>query len=341
MKQLVRSFGFSAGVSLLVLGYVLTARGVGAGVVTLILAAIELAFSFDNAVINAKVLTRLSPLWRTIFLSVGIIIAIFVVRAILPVVIVGLTAHLSLGTVTDLALNHPEEYARHLEQARPGITAFGGAFLLMLSLHFFLADREVQWLKYIEAPLGKLERWWLPVVISVLVVVGLSLLPGNHHKDVALVAGLAGLLTYGAINGLIALLNRWFGGNSTTGQQVGWAAFATFMYLEILDASLSFDGVIGAFAITSSVVLIAAGLGIGAIWVRSLTVYMVRNRTLEAYQFLEHGAHYAITVLAITMLLAVVVEVPDFVTGVLCLGLIAAALITSRQAVEATVEQRA
>jgi hypothetical protein len=334
MKQLVRSFGFSLGISLLLLGLILWSQGISGGIVTLILAAIELAFSFDNAVINAKILTHLSPLWRTLFLSVGILIAIFGVRAFLPLVIVSLTANLPLGTVADLALNHPLDYAHELEAARPAITAFGGAFLLMLSLHFFISDREVHWIRAIERPLSRYVRWWLPLVISLVVVAGLSFLPGNKHAHTALVAGTIGLLSYGAINGFIALMNRLFGGNNG-GERVGWAAFATFFYLELLDASLSFDGVIGAFAITNEVVLIAAGLGIGAIWVRSLTVYMVRQRTLEAYKYLEHGAHYAITVLAITMLLGVVVEVPDFLTGVLCLGLIAAAVVTSRQAIEA------
>lgn len=324
------------GLSLLAFGYVLWAHGASAGLVTLILAAIELAFSFDNAVINAKVLNRLSPLWRTLFLSVGIIIAVIGVRALLPIVIVSLTAQLPFGTVANLALNHPEQYAEHLVGARPGITAFGGAFLLAISLYFFMSAREIYWLKYIERPISRFERWWLPLVVAALTVLGVSFLPGNQHRNTALAASFAGLIAYALINGLILVLNKLFAGKNRrrVGQQVGWAAFATFMYLEVLDASLSFDGVIGAFAITNSVVLIAIGLGIGAIWVRSLTVYMVRNRTLDAYRYLEHGAHYAIFVLAVTMLLAVIVEVPDFVTGVLCLGLIAAALITSRQAVE-------
>lgn len=337
MKHLLRSFGISLGLTLLGFGYVFAAQGTGAGFVTLILAAIELAFSFDNAVINAKVLTRLSPLWRTLFLSVGIVIAIFGVRALLPLVIVGLTAHLPLGQVADLALNHPLQYAAELTQAHAAITAFGGAFLLMLALHFFLADREVQWWRRVELPLARFEYWWLPLVCTTAVVGLLALLPGNHDRNAAFVSGIAGILAYSIINGGIALLNKQFAHGKPAMHQVGWAAFASFLYLEVLDASLSFDGVIGAFAITNSVVLIAIGLGIGAIWVRSLTVYMVRHKTLEAYQYLEHGAHYAIFVLAAAMLLAVIVEVPDFITGVLCLGLIAAAVVTSRQAIEARV----
>lgn len=335
VKSLLRSFGWSLALTVAAFGYVLFGLGASALLVTAILAAIELSFSFDNAVINAKVLTQLSPLWRTLFLTVGIVVAIFGVRAFLPILIVGLTAHLPLGAVTDLAFHHPNVYADKLVAARPAITAFGGAFLLMLSLNFFLAERETKWLKVIERPLSKLEYWWLPFVIGLVVLGGLSFWPGNQHRSVELLAGLAGLVTYSAINGLVTVLNKLFASDTdATTQRVGWAAFATFVYLEILDASLSFDGVIGAFAITNSVVLIALGLGIGAIWVRSLTVYMVKHRTLDSYKYLEHGAHYAITVLAATMLLGVIVEVPDILTGVLCLGLLGSAALTSREAAE-------
>lgn len=335
MKSLARSFGISVGLTLLGLGYVFTVQGSAAGVVTLVLAAIELAFSFDNAVINAKVLNRLSPLWRTLFLSVGIVIAIFGVRALLPLAVVALTAHLSLKDVADLALNHPEQYASELTKAHAAITAFGGAFLLMLALHFFLADRKVRWWRSVELPLSRFEYWWLPLVCTTAVVGLLVLVPANHDRGAVFAAGIAGILAYSIIDGGIGLLNQYFSKSKQTAHQVGWVAFASFLYLEVLDASLSFDGVIGAFAITNSVILIAIGLGIGAVWVRSLTVFMVRNRTLEAYKYLEHGAHYAIFVLAVAMLLAVVVDVPDFITGMLCLGLIAAAAVTSRQAIPA------
>ena len=333
MKQFMQGFGLSIAVSLVAFGLVFGFLGTGAGLVALILAMIELAFSFDNAVINAKVLTHLNSFWRSLFLSLGIIIAIFGVRALLPVLIVGLTAHLPLGAVADLALHHPSDYARELLLARPGITAFGGAFLLVLSLQFFMAERDVRWLQTIEEPLGRLRNWWIPMLVALVAVGIVALLPGNHHRSVAFIAGLAGVGLFALMHGLIALLNKLFAADTGSEQRVGGAALATFIYLEVLDASLSFDGVIGAFAITSDVVLIAVGLGVGAIWVRSLTVYMVRNRTLDAYRYLEHGAHYAIFVLALSMLLAAVVEVPDFVTGATSLGLIAAAIITSRQVI--------
>lgn len=332
MKHLLRSFGFSLTLTVVAFAFVLFRMGAAALLVMAILAAIELAFSFDNAVINAQVLSRLSPFWQKLFLSLGIIIAIFGVRIVLPLAIVSLTAHLGIGTVADLALHHPHIYADKLELAHPSITAFGGAFLLMLVLHFLMIEREVYWLRFIERPFRRAAKWWVPLVCTLAVVLGLTLLPENMHKGATFSAGLVGMVVYAVLNGLMELMGKLFGGDAKGVKQVGWAAFAAFAYLELLDASLSFDGVIGAFAITSDVVLIALGLGVGALWVRSLTVYMVRRRTLEAYRYLEHGAHYAIGILAVTMLFAPIVATPDFVSGVLCLGIIAAALVTSRQA---------
>ena len=88
-----------------------------------------------------------------------------------------------------------------------------------------------------------------------------------------------------------------------------------FLYLEVLDASFSFDGVIGAFAITNDIVLMALGLGIGAMYVRSLTVYLVRQGTLDDYVYLEHGAHYAIGALAVILLVTIQYEINEIITG--------------------------
>lgn len=307
--------------------------GLGPLTVAVILIAVELAFSFDNAIINAKVLGRLSPFWQQMFLTVGVVIAIFGMRVIFPLLIVVFSAHLPWHEVVNLALHHPAEYARHLEEAHPAISAFGGSFLLMLALHFFVDDhREVDWIKSIERPLKKLSRWWLPGAITFIAVGALALLPFNRHPGETLRAGIAGIVLYLAIN----VFTDWIGkvAERKTGgtHQTGMVAFLTFMYLQVLDASFSFDGVIGAFAITNAVVLIAAGLGIGAIWVRSLTVFMVRRGTLNAYIFLEHGAHYAVLALSLAMLLSLLIDVPEVITGGLGIGLIGASIVASHQA---------
>jgi hypothetical protein len=328
----IRIFGISAVVSVLSLIAITIFLGPGALVVSLILIAVELAFSFDNAIINAKILGRMSPFWQKMFLTVGVVIAIFGMRVIFPLLIVMVTAHIPWKEVVDLALNHPAEYAEHLEQAHPSISAFGGSFLTMLALHFFMDDnKEVHWIQAIERPLKRFAPWWLPTLVTFVMLVILALLPFNHHPKETIQAGIAGIALYLAIN----LFTAWIGkvaNTKTTVQQTGLVAFLTFMYLQVLDASFSFDGVIGAFAITNKIVLIAAGLGIGAIWVRSMTVFMVRRGTLDSYKFLEHGAHYAVLVLAATMLLSLLIDIPEVITGTLGLGLIFASIIASRQA---------
>lgn len=327
-----RIFAFSAAATLATLAAVAAGMGWGALYIVLILMIVEVTFSFDNAIINAKVLERLSPFWQQLFLTVGIVIAIFGMRVVFPILIVSLTSGLSWGSVIDLAFNHPAEYAHHLEDAHPVISAFGGAFLLMLAFQFFFDDeRDTLWLRRLEKRLQHLSHWvWAPTVTSMFLLF-VSFLPINTHTRQMVVAGALGTLTYA----LIQLLVRWMDalqskrGASKGGKQVGMAAALTFLYLEILDASFSFDGVIGAFAMTSDVVLIAAGLGIGAVWVRSLTVFMVRRGTLNNFVYLEHGAHYTVFVLALIMLSSALLHVPELVPGLAGLGIIGASIAAS------------
>ncbi|MGO4747431.1 DUF475 domain-containing protein, partial [Streptomyces sp. 2MCAF27] len=104
----------------------------------------------------------------------------------------------------------------------------------------------------------------------------------------------------------------------------GKAAFFLFLYLEVIDASFSFDGVIGAFAVTNDIFEMALGLGIGAMYIRSLTVYLVRKGTLDDYVYLEHGAHYAIGALAAILLITIKYEIHEVITGLIGVVLIGA-----------------
>lgn len=295
-----------------------------------VLSVIEITFSFDNAVVNAKVLKKMSPLWQRLFLSVGILVAIFGMRLVFPVLMVALTASLPWREVVDLALHHPHEYAHYLETAHPVITAFGGAFLLMLSLHFFMDNnKQHHWLEGLERGFQLIGHWVMPTILTVLALIGLAWLPANHHGEQTLKAGLIGLATYAALHGLTVAMGATTKSAEKLKTYGGWTALLMFVYLEVLDASFSLDGVLGAFAITSNVVLIVAGLGIGAVWVRSLTVFMVRRGTLDEYRYLEHGAHYAILVLAVAMLLSAIYEVPEAITGALGLACIGGSLVSS------------
>jgi len=302
-------------------------------VIALVLIAVEVAFSFDNAILNAKILTHMSRFWQNMFLTVGALIAVFGMRILFPILIVMLTADLGWGQVVDLALHHPKEYTEHLEQAHPALSAFGGAFLLVLALEF-LADktRGVHWLVSIERPFQKYARGWAPAVMTLAAVSLVSLLPFNHDKKTTLVAGVLGVIVFSAIHGLTESFGKVQRRSMRGAVYTGAAALISFIYLEVLDATFSFDSVLGAFAVTTDVVLIAIGLGVGAFWVRSLTIFMVRRGTLGNYRFIEHGAHYTILVLAVIFFLGLFIQVPEVITGLTGLGIIAASIIASRQA---------
>ena len=310
-------------------------HGPGAALTATVLIAIEMAFSFDNAVVNAKILGRLSRFWQQMFLTIGIIIAVVGMRLVFPILIVAVTAGLGFSEVVKLALYDSKEYAHYLELAHPSIAAFGGGFLLTLALYFLFDDqRKIRWFARLEKKLQAAGgHWWLAPALA-LVGVGLaSLLPGNKHVATTLEAGTIGVVGYAAMTQLMA----WLGRKEPVDKdgrkrkvQTGWAAFGGFMYLQLLDASFSFDGVLGAFAITNDVILIAVGLGVGALWVRSFTVQLVRHNTLEHLPYLEHGAHYAILALALALLASITSNIPDAVTGFVGIVIIIASLRASR-----------
>jgi hypothetical protein len=332
---MVRYFGFSGALTILAILLALAAQGPSAAITTIVLIAIEIAFSFDNAVINAKVLERLGHFWHQLFLTVGMVFAILGMRLIFPIVIVMVTAHLPWHQVIDDALHHPEVNGDHLEAAPTAIAAFGGAFLLTLALYFLFDDgREEHWLERFEVALQRIGgAIWFPPLVAAGVVSLLTLVAGSDSSTV-LRAGLIGVFSYAGLKLFIDGLSKLEPKGKKT--YTGWAALLAFMYLQVLDASFSFDGVLGAFAITDKVLLIALGLGVGAFWVRSLTVFMVRRGTLKQYKYLEHGAHYAILILAAALLASIFIDVSDFVTGATGLGVIFASYISSRQAIRAS-----
>lgn len=331
---MLRFFGFSGFITIAAILVALFGLGPGAAITTIILIAIEIAFSFDNAIINAKVLERLSHFWQQLFLTVGMVFAIVGMRFVFPILIVMVTAHLPWHEVIDDALHHPDVYSKHLLEAHAAISSYGGAFLMTLTLYFLFDDfREEMWLERIERPLQKMKSGiWLPPLI-VAILIGILSLFGGHESHTILEAGLAGVISYVAIKLFIDGLSKLE--PSAKGVHTGWAAFGAFMYLQVLDASFSFDGVLGAFAITDKVLLIALGLGVGAIWVRSLTVYLVRKGTLNSYIYLEHGAHYAILALAVALFSSLFISIPDAVTGIAGLGIIWASFQASREALHA------
>jgi len=318
--------------------------GLNALFLLVVLAALEVSLSFDNAIINAAILRRMSLFWQRMFLTIGILIAVFGMRLVFPLIIVWATAGLDPVRAMELALQPPPHgalefadgspsYQKLMIQAHPQIAAFGGTFLLMLFLDFIVNDRDIKWLKWIEAPfarIGRLGQVSVVFAVVALVLSGTLLTHSGEERATVLTAGLVGLVTYLVVNGLSRAFRPSDDG-ATTGaavRAVGKAGLFLFLYLEVLDAAFSFDGVTGAFAITSDPVIMALGLGlVGSVFVRSITVHLVRQATLERYVYLEHGAHWAIGVLAVIMLVSIErrIHIPDVLTALVGVVFIAAA----------------
>jgi hypothetical protein len=349
----LRIFGWSYAVTAASLVVALLYGGWEALILCAVLGILEVSLSFDNAVVNATVLERMSEFWQKIFLTIGILIAVFGMRLVFPLLIVGITADLDPVEAVTLALERrpeddPTSYAYLLNEAYPQIAAFGGMFLFMLFLDWVFTEREHTWLSWVERPLariGQLNR--ISVVIAIVALVLLATFLADE-PTVVLIAGSLGLITYLAVNGLgdffeqagqrqleafeeeDAAGSRSGSGPSQLARATGKAGFFLFLYLEVLDAAFSFDGVIGAFAITTDPIIIALGLGlIGAMFVRSLTVFLVRKGTLADYVYLEHGAHWAIGALAAILLVGIGYHVNEVVTGLVGVAFILSALASS------------
>ena len=308
--------------------YVGTVAGVASTVfIVAVLGVLETSLSFDNAVINATVLREMTPVWRHRFLTWGIAIAVFGMRIVFPLAVVSIVAWVSPVEALRLAFLEPVEYARLLTSAHTVLGAFGGAFLGMVCLkYFFDAEKEVHWIQALEsrlARLGKMEA--VELALMLLAIYGFSRLVPAEESQSFLVAGIFGLVTFIAVDGLGAAMEA----SPEHMHDIHRASAANFLYLEVLDASFSFDGVIGAFALTNNLLIIAIGLGIGAMFVRSLTVMLVDEGTLESYRYLEHGAFWAIGALALIMFLGTSMHVPEAVTGLIGAVLIGLSLWSS------------
>jgi hypothetical protein len=313
------------------IGYYYTASIVGALKVLLIcaiLAILEVSISFDNAVVNATILKDMTDIWVKRFLTWGMLIAVFGMRLIFPLLIVAIVGHLGPLEALRLAALQPDDYAKLMASVHHEVSAFGGAFLMLVALkYFFDSNKDVHWISAIEKPLstlGKLEAIEIGITLIFIYVISRYVEPSETLSF--LYSGLAGILTYLAVEGVGVFLNAPSSGPHT---DIHRASLGMFLYLEILDASFSFDGVIGAFAITNNLFIITIGLGIGAMFVRSLTILMVDKGTLDSYRFLEHGAFWAVAALAMIMFLNTIFHIPEIATGLIGAALIGLSVLSS------------
>ena len=327
MDTLKRFYGFSLVFTLICLGlgawYGMSSTGSVVGMaqmlwIIVVLSILEISLSFDNAVVNASVLKDMDRVWQKRFLTWGIAFAVFGMRIVFPLAIVAIAAGIGPVDTIRLSLNDPLEYERLVSSAHVGIAGFGGAFLAMVGLKFFFdGEKDVHWIGAIERFLGRFSA--LPAAeigLLLLAIWGISLLLPEAEALTFVVAGILGIVTFIAVEGVSTMLELHEEKQRFAGAVVR-SGLGGFLYLNILDASFSFDGVIGAFALSNNMIVIALGLSIGAMFVRSMTIHLVEKGTLAQYRYLEHGAFWAIIVLGAIMLLSARYHIPETITGLI------------------------
>ena len=308
--------------------------------VVLVLSILEVSLSFDNAVVNAAKLEKMSPKWQHRFLTWGIWIAVFGMRFVFPIAVVAIFAHLGFVDVVHLALNNPDEYAHYLHISHPPIITFGATFLIMLFFTFFLNHKkDIHWIKFLEDKMALLGhvRGLNVALTLIMLFISQNFVASKYQYDVV-IAGIWGIVTYLLVDGISAALEHHAEKKAQeTGVTVECSpkfnlansCFINFLYLELIDASFSLDGVLGTFALSKDILIITIGLSIGAMFVRSLTIMLVEKKTLKQFIYLEHGAHWAIGALAVIMFVSAFYEISEIVTGFIGLVFILLAFISS------------
>ncbi|HSG32940.1 MAG TPA: DUF475 domain-containing protein [Sphingomonadaceae bacterium] len=286
--------------------------------IIVVLSILEISLSFDNAVVNASVLKEMDEVWQRRFLLWGIAFAVFGMRIVFPLAIVAIAAGLGPVDTVRLSLTDPQEYERIVSSANVGIAGFGGAFLAMVGLKFFFdADKEVHWIHVVESKLAAVSAVKaIEIGVLLLILWGISSLLQTADALTFLIAGILGIVTFITVEAINTALEIHEERRKLAGAAMR-SGLGGFLYLNVLDASFSFDGVIGAFALSNNMVVIALGLSIGAIFVRSMTIHLVRRGTLAEYAYLEHGAFWAIIALGVIMLFGAVAHVPEVITGLI------------------------
>lgn len=269
----------------------------------------EVISSIDNAIINAEVLSTMKAKARRWFLIYGLIIAVFVIRGLLPWIIVWFTTP-SLGFIGSLTATFSSDPSVHesIEKSAPILLTGGGIFLVFLFFHWLFLETKNFGLRH-EKFFIKQGVWFYAVVSLILCVIVYSALKINT------------MMAFGAVVGSTAFfITHGFKQNAERGEmelkkEGGMSDISKILYLEVIDATFSIDGVLGAFAFTLSVPLILIGNGIGAIVVRQLTIGNIDN--IKKYVFLKNGAMYSILFLGLIMLAdAYGMEIPSWVSPV-------------------------
>ncbi len=284
----------------------------------------EVVNSVDNAIVNASVLRTMSILWRKRFLIIGIFTSVFLVRFILPLIIVWISVPTISGQDLFLAfLGQSDVAAQAIEHQKPIILMFGGVFLLYLYFHWLFLEKKEP--LFIERFLKEKHGVWFFAFAAITLVVIMYL---ARFDPILMLAAAIGSATFFILYGLkeTAEANER---NMVAGTS-GMSDFSKFAYLEVLDTTFSFDGVIGAFAFTINLFLILIGIGVGAIVIRELTIKGIDS--IAKYKYLKNGALTSIGFLGLFMLIeSFNVELPSYIPIIVTFLLIGIAFYLSRR----------
>jgi hypothetical protein len=286
----------------------------------------EVVNSLDNAIVNASVLKTMSILWRKRFLLIGIVTSVFLVRFLLPLFIVWISVPNITGSELFLAFIGQSDVAYNsIEAAKPIILMFGGVFLLYLYFHWLFLEQKQP--LFIERFLKQKHGVWFFAFAAIILVLIMYLARAN---PIMMLAAAIGSATFFILYGLKQTAEE--NERNLVAGTSGMSDLSKFAYLEVLDATFSFDGVIGAFAFTINLILILIGVGIGALVVRELTIKGID--TIAKYRFLKNGALTSIGFLGLFMVIeAFDQELPSFVPIVVTFLLIGIAFYASRRAI--------
>lgn len=278
----------------------------------------EVVNSVDNAIVNASVLKTMSLIWRKRFLLIGIVTSVFLVRFILPLIIVWISVPNISGSDLFLAFTGQSAVAAEaIEAQKPLILMFGGVFLLYLYFHWLFLEKKEP--LFIERFLKEKHGVWFFAFAAIILVLVMYL---ARFNSMMMLAAAIGSATFFILYGLKQTAEE---SERNLVEGAGNMSDASkFLYLEVLDMTFSFDGVIGAFAFTINLILILIGIGIGALVVRELTIRGID--TIAKYKYLKNGALTSIGFLGLFMVIeAFGVELPTYVPIIITFALVGVA----------------
>jgi hypothetical protein len=277
------------------------------------LSLFEAVSSVDNAIINAEVLSTMSHRARQWFLTWGMLVAVFLVRGLLPFIIVwAFNTRLNAWQVLSAAWSSDPLVLESIHKSAPILLVAGGVFLLFLFLHWlFLEDKNLGLPRTEKFFMSKGVWFYATVSVLLAVISWFALEQSNLMGFGAVIGSSLFFITHGFKQNAEEQEKKMLGNPpARTGLH---SDLSKLIFLEIIDATFSIDGVLGAFAFTLSVLLILLGSGLGAFLVRQLTIKNIER--IKKYVYLKNGAMYSILVLGIIMILdSFGFKIPEYVS---------------------------